>query len=239
MQFESVQNPNIALGSGVGIQSAQLMAEKGVQTVLTGNCGPNAYQTFRAAGIQVIVGVSGSVSDAVEQFNRGDFSNTSEPNVASHFGMGVDRNFDAQPFDFTGIGDNMRRGYGRGMGAGRVGSYSQGMYPELSGFQQPAAESMSREQELALLKEQAKAIEIQTRETNARIQALEEGRSGSALMAEIDEEKCTGCLRCLSVCPTGTISMVEDIAKIDQSKCTGCGVCIPVCPGGAIVLKKT
>ena len=61
MEFEAVENPNLALGSGVGIQSSQLMGEKNVQAVLTGNCGPNAYQALSAAGIQVTVGVNGSV----------------------------------------------------------------------------------------------------------------------------------------------------------------------------------
>ena len=43
MQCEPIENPNIALGGGAGIQSAQLMSEKGVTTVLTGHCGPNAF----------------------------------------------------------------------------------------------------------------------------------------------------------------------------------------------------
>jgi predicted Fe-Mo cluster-binding NifX family protein len=34
MQYEAIENPNIALGGGAGIQSAQLMSEKGVTTVL-------------------------------------------------------------------------------------------------------------------------------------------------------------------------------------------------------------
>ena len=41
MKSVAIPNPNMSLGGGAGIQSAQLMAEKGVTTVLTGNCGPN------------------------------------------------------------------------------------------------------------------------------------------------------------------------------------------------------
>jgi predicted Fe-Mo cluster-binding NifX family protein len=87
LEFEALENPNVALGGGAGIQSAQLLANSGVQTVLTGNCGPNAFQTLGAAQIQIIVGVSGTVRQAVEQLKQGAFSGAAAPNVASHFGM--------------------------------------------------------------------------------------------------------------------------------------------------------
>ncbi len=107
---ESIQNPNIALGGGAGIQSAQMMAEKGVSSVLTGNCGPNAYRTFGAAGIQVVTGVSGKVREAVEQFKKGTFPQPSGPNVESHFGMKSNAS--------TGRGMGGGMGTGRGMGGG-------------------------------------------------------------------------------------------------------------------------
>jgi predicted Fe-Mo cluster-binding NifX family protein len=44
LEFEPIQNPNIALGHGAGIQSAQLLANKGVTVVLTGNCGPMPFR---------------------------------------------------------------------------------------------------------------------------------------------------------------------------------------------------
>ncbi len=71
-----------------GIQAAQLMAQKRVKAVLTGNCGPNAHQTLSAAGIDVVVGCSGTVSEVVERFKSGQLSAASAPNVASHAGMG-------------------------------------------------------------------------------------------------------------------------------------------------------
>ena len=47
--------------------------------------------------------------------------------------------------------------------------------------------------------------------------------------------ECTGCGACVSVCPQGCISMVEDKEgflqpKIDQSKCIECHKCEKTCP---------
>jgi predicted Fe-Mo cluster-binding NifX family protein len=88
MKTEPVENSSVALGGGAGIQSAQFMSERDVKVVLTGNCGPNAFQTLNASGIEVMVGVSGKVADMIERFKLGSFSSTQAPNVVSHFGMG-------------------------------------------------------------------------------------------------------------------------------------------------------
>ena len=71
LEFEAIANTNAELGGGAGIQSAQLVAEKGASVVLTGNCGPNALQVFEKAGIQVVTGVTGSVSQVVQEFTAG------------------------------------------------------------------------------------------------------------------------------------------------------------------------
>lgn len=86
LKAEAIENPNLTVGGGAGIQSAQLMAENEVQAVLTGNCGPNAYRTLNAAEVRIIVGVSGTIHDAVESFKAGKLQSSEGPNVASHFG---------------------------------------------------------------------------------------------------------------------------------------------------------
>ncbi len=101
---EALPNPHIELGSGAGIQSAQFMAERGVTVVLTGNCGPNAFRSFGAAGIQVITGVTGTARQAAEAYKSGRLAKASTPNVPSHFGMGSGGS-----------------GRGGGMGGGRGG----------------------------------------------------------------------------------------------------------------------
>jgi predicted Fe-Mo cluster-binding NifX family protein len=133
MEFEAIENPNVALGGGAGIQSAQLLAENAVEVVLTGNCGPNAHQTLSAAGIGVMVGCTGSVVDAVEQFKAGQLNAATEPNVASKFGMAGPPNAapdqpgtPRQP-QMPGGGMGMGRGMGRGAGMGGGGGMGGGM----------------------------------------------------------------------------------------------------------------
>jgi len=225
MQFEAIENPNIALGGGAGIQSAQLMSEKGVITVLTGNCGPNAFNVFGQAGIQVIVGVSGSVRNAIEQFKTGAFSSASGPNVASHFGMGGGR----------GMGRGMGKGMGRGGGMGRgmgtpIAMPSTGPaagFPEDAGLQNP-------DQELAALKQQAEMLEQQKQQLNQRITQFESGRR---VVAVVDSEKCAGCGICVDVCPADAIE-VNKQAVVDDEACTGCAACVSECPNEAIILAQ-
>ena len=88
MAIEAVENTSGELGGGAGIQSARLIAQKGAKAVLTGNCGPNAHQTLSAAGIDVVVDCSGTVSGAAERFKSGQLRASPAPNVASHAGMG-------------------------------------------------------------------------------------------------------------------------------------------------------
>ncbi len=102
MNFEAINNAGAMGSGGAGIATAQVIAGKGVEAVLTGNCGPNAYQVLSAAGIKVITGVSGKVKDAIQNYKSGKLQESSQPNVAGHFGQGRD----------AGMGRGMRRGMG-------------------------------------------------------------------------------------------------------------------------------
>jgi len=87
LAYEPVENASIAASQGAGIATAQMIADKGVEAVLTGNCGPNAYQALSAAGVAVMTGVTGTVRDAVAAYRNGAYRAIEQPNVASHHGM--------------------------------------------------------------------------------------------------------------------------------------------------------
>jgi len=260
MRCEPIENPNIALGGGAGIQSAQLMSEKGVTTVLTGNCGPNAFNVFGQAGIQVIVGVSGPVRNAVEQFKSGTFSSSSGPNVTSHFGMntapanpapggqpmtgpigqgggmgfgmGGGRGMGRGMGRGGGMGKGMGRGMGRGLGMGMGGGMGMSPWPT---EQQPAPPSVSESdpnQTKAFLQEQVQSLEQQKRQIEQRIKELETGRRSIAV---VDSENCTGCGTCMNACPVGAIE-VKEKAVINEALCTGCAACVNICPNEAITM---
>ncbi len=117
MSYEALNNASMSLGGGAGIAAAQSVASKGVKAVITGNCGPNAVNTLTAAGVQLYVGQSGSVKEAVERFRANQLNATSEPNVVDHFGMGGG----------AGMGGGGGRGMGGGGGRGMGGGGGRGM----------------------------------------------------------------------------------------------------------------
>ena len=172
MKFESLPNSSMGAMSGAGIQTAQMMANKGVGVVLTGNCGPNAFQTLSAAGIKIVVGVTGTVREAVERFKRGELQSIPQANVQAHFGAGAGSGaVPGSPGAFSGMGGGrgmgMGGGRGMGMGTGTSGvayppSSSPGAYPQ-----------MNKEQELKFLKDQMKATNNQLEQISKRIKELE------------------------------------------------------------------
>jgi predicted Fe-Mo cluster-binding NifX family protein len=87
MEFQAIENSSMQASGGAGIQSGQLMASNQVKSVLTGNVGPNAFQTLQAAGIEIFTGVSGTVGEALKKYKEGAFKKTQGPTVNAKKGM--------------------------------------------------------------------------------------------------------------------------------------------------------
>ena len=87
MSFESISNESSIASGGAGIKAAQTLSKEEVEVVVTGNMGPNAFQTLTAAGIKVFIGANGTIKEVIEQFKNGKFDKLESPSVGSHFGM--------------------------------------------------------------------------------------------------------------------------------------------------------
>jgi heterodisulfide reductase subunit A len=61
-------------------------------------------------------------------------------------------------------------------------------------------------------------------------------------VAFVDDDLCSGCSICISVCPYNAIERADEEingkkmihAKINEGLCQGCGTCVSACPSSAI-----
>jgi predicted Fe-Mo cluster-binding NifX family protein len=88
MEFNAISNDSINAAHGAGIQAAQTVANMGVEVIITGNVGPNAFGVLSAAGIKIVTGASGTVREVVEKYMKGQLKEIGNPTVGGHFGMG-------------------------------------------------------------------------------------------------------------------------------------------------------
>ncbi|MBC7243501.1 MAG: CoB--CoM heterodisulfide reductase iron-sulfur subunit A family protein, partial [Anaerolineae bacterium] len=58
----------------------------------------------------------------------------------------------------------------------------------------------------------------------------------SPTIAVVDEELCSGCKTCITLCPYSAITFDETarIARVNEALCKGCGTCVAACPAEAI-----
>ena len=87
MKYEHISNESSMAAGGAGIRAAETIAKKGVEAVVTGNMGPNAFQTLSAAGIKIFTGATGTINEAIDKYKKGELKQTNAPNVGSHSGM--------------------------------------------------------------------------------------------------------------------------------------------------------
>ncbi len=70
MDVEVFENPNMEISQGAGIKTAQIITNKNIDIVLTGNCEPNAVRILNLSGIKVITGINGNLKDAILEFRQ-------------------------------------------------------------------------------------------------------------------------------------------------------------------------
>jgi predicted Fe-Mo cluster-binding NifX family protein len=70
---------------GAGIQTAQLIAREGINAVITGHCGPNAWRTLSSANIKLYFVASRTVKEAVEEVKSGNLKPSEGADVQGHW----------------------------------------------------------------------------------------------------------------------------------------------------------
>ena len=86
MEVEALDNSaNANSFKGAGIQAATMIHDRGAEVLMTGYCGPKAFQTLQAAGIKVVSDVSGTVSEALERLQSGAVEYLETANAEAHW----------------------------------------------------------------------------------------------------------------------------------------------------------
>lgn len=103
---EVISNPGIGAQRGAGVQAAQAIVDKGVEVLITGNIGPNAFSALQTAGVKIFLASGIKAEDAFKKWNSNELSKANTSTGAAGRG----------PRKGSGPG---RRGRGRGSGQGR------------------------------------------------------------------------------------------------------------------------
>jgi predicted Fe-Mo cluster-binding NifX family protein len=84
--FELIDNQqSLNAAQGAGIQAAQTVARAGVQSVVTGHCGPKAFRVLAAAGIKIFNTQAATVAEALAQYRAGGLKAASSSDVEGHW----------------------------------------------------------------------------------------------------------------------------------------------------------
>ncbi len=85
-RFEVIDNKqNLNAAQGAGIQSATAVSRAGAQALVTGHCGPKAFQVLRAAGIKVYNTDAPTVAEALKRYRDGALAEAASSDVEGHW----------------------------------------------------------------------------------------------------------------------------------------------------------
>ncbi|HNV71318.1 MAG TPA: NifB/NifX family molybdenum-iron cluster-binding protein [Candidatus Ozemobacteraceae bacterium] len=81
----TVMTPQTAqMSHGAGIQTAQALLKAGVKVVISGDCGPKAFQVFQSAGVPVYSSSGGTIRDVLNAWKKKELPVIGEPGPGGH-----------------------------------------------------------------------------------------------------------------------------------------------------------
>jgi len=89
VSWQEIDNLAANDANGAGSRVVQLLADQGVDVVVSGRYGPNAYQALQAAEIEAYLATGGTPRELVKLFEQGELKLTTGPTGDSrHAGRG-------------------------------------------------------------------------------------------------------------------------------------------------------
>lgn len=85
-EVQVIENQGALSQGGAGIAAAQQVADLGVETLITGNLGPNAMNVLNSAGVKAYTAAGMDIEKAVEMYETGQLKPIDAP-VSAHYGM--------------------------------------------------------------------------------------------------------------------------------------------------------
>ena len=86
-EWEAVMNPALYSSGGAGVQAAQLATQHQCSAVISGEFGPNAYNSLAAVGVDMYkYGNCTSIQDVLDRYNAGQLEKVLSPGSAGHHG---------------------------------------------------------------------------------------------------------------------------------------------------------
>jgi predicted Fe-Mo cluster-binding NifX family protein len=84
--FDVIDNrQSLNAAQGAGIQAAETVARSGVNSLVTGYCGPKAFRVLSAAGITVYCTEAPTVAAALKAFRAGTLKRTEAADAEAHW----------------------------------------------------------------------------------------------------------------------------------------------------------
>ena len=87
LNFTVIDNESTLASGGAGIKAAETIVRSNAEVVLTGNIGPNAFQTLSAGDITIYTGLTGAIKESIDRYKNGSLQKTTNATVGSHAGM--------------------------------------------------------------------------------------------------------------------------------------------------------
>lgn len=84
MKFDVIDNQAVSAQGGAGIKAAQTIADSGAGVIITFQCGQNAADVLKAAGIKIFKAVPGSILAMVDKYNKQELTELIEVHPGYH-----------------------------------------------------------------------------------------------------------------------------------------------------------